>query len=88
VAEDIGKGGFQVTVQTDLRERDIWPVGFTSEVLRGDSTAFHHLTSIASEEHLADEVVLGILWQFGLGKVPGRVEGLGQGEMLFGNDPS
>lgn len=74
VAEDVGEGHLQVSVNADLGDRGIGAVGGARHVLRGASAALDNVPGHASEEYLPDEL-LG-LGQLRARREPVRVERL------------
>ena len=83
MAQYVWKRCVQMPVDVYLRDGHVRPIRTLYEILRGLSATFDDLFGIASKEDLADDIGLAIVG-LGMGEVPGRVEGLGQSQVLFG----
>lgn len=86
MTQDVREGGIQVAIQYDLRYHRVSTVCFSRQVLSRFAASLHHLASIAPQEDLADKLTMCILRQLGFGKMPWRVERLGEGQVLLRND--
>jgi hypothetical protein len=75
-----------VPIQFDLWDLDVGAVCASDQILRRLSTVLDNLFGVASQEDLAYGLL--VVQQLGVWKMPGRVEGLGECEMLLGNDTS
>lgn len=83
VAEDVGEAGVEVANDADLGDGDVGPVDGASEGADGLGAALDDVLGRALDEDLADEVGLG---ELGARGEVGRVEGLGQREVLLGDE--
>jgi hypothetical protein len=86
VAEDVRECSLEMAVHFDLGDLDIRAVCTPDQLLRGLSTIFDNFFGIASQEDLANGFL--VVQQLGVGKVPGRVEGFGERQMLLCDDTS
>lgn len=85
MAEDVREVGVQVAVDVDMREGDVGTVGALEDGAHGVGDALHDVFGVAFEEDLADEFGFG---ELRAGGEPGGVEGVGEGEVLLGDDAS
>lgn len=80
VGEDEREVGVEVAGQLDLREGDVVAVGGAGEGEDGAAAALDYVGGVAFEKDFADELGVGGGYCWG---VCGRVESLGEGEMLL-----
>ena len=86
VAQDVGKGCFQMTLDCDVWQYAARAVSLSSQDCRSIPACLHHFTSAATQKDFSYEVRVRIKLGLGVGKVPGRVECFGQGKVLFSDD--
>jgi hypothetical protein len=84
VAKDVRKGNIKVAVHLDLRDNNVRTIRALNQLLCSLPTLVYDLFSIASQEDLSDSLL--VMQQLGIWEVPRRVEGLCEGQMLFGDD--
>lgn len=82
MAQDVREVGVEVAVDVDLRDRRVRPVRVLGYLPDRVPAPLDDFLGYAFEEDLADEFGLG---ELGAGREPGRMEGIGQGEVLLGN---
>ena len=87
VAEDVWECCIQVAVYLYLGNGNVGAISSLDQLLHCLSTVFDDFFGIASQEDLAYSFL--VVWRMlGLREMPGRIEGLGECQMLFGDDPS
>src|SRR5690242_17762904 len=84
MAENVRKGGVEVAIDLDLWYVHVGGVCAPYELLGVLAAVFDNLLRIASQKDLADGLL--VVQQLGIWEVPGRVERLSEGEVLFCND--
>jgi hypothetical protein len=84
VAKDVREGRLEMAVHFDLGDLDIRAVCASDQLLGGLSAILDDFFGIASQENLANGFL--VVQQLGVREVPGRVEGLGECQMLLCND--
>ena len=87
VAQNVGEGGIEVTIDLDVRYLNVRTMGAPDEVLGCRSTFLDNVSGAASQEYLTHGLLI-VRGMWGLGKVPRRVESLGEGQMLLCDDAS
>ena len=88
MAQDVGKGSIQMTVDHDVRQYAARTIGLFSESTRSVPASLYHFTSVATQEDFSDKFRTGIDLRLGVGKVPWGVECFGQCKVLLGDDPA
>lgn len=83
MAEDVGEAGVEVSVNLDLRNLDVGTIGGAGEGNNSLGAALDDVLGVAFDEDFADVVGFG---ELGAGREVGGVEGLGEREVLLGND--
>ena len=86
VAQDVGKGSLQMTLDCNARQYAARAVSLSSQGSRSIPACLHHVASAATQEDFSYEVRVRVNLGFGVGKVPRRVECFGQGKVLFSDD--
>ena len=86
VAQDIGKGSIQMTLNCNIRQCAARAVSLSSQSSRSIPACLHDFTSAATQEDFSYEVRVRVNLSLGVGKVPRRVECFGQGKVLFSDD--
>lgn len=87
MAEDVGEGRVEVAVDFDIGYVDAGAVGALDKLLHGLAAVLDDFSGVALEEDFTDGLLV-VGWVHGVGEMPGRVEGIGEGKVLFGNDPA
>jgi hypothetical protein len=75
-----------MAVHFNLRDVDVWTIRTAYEILGSLAAVLDDFSCIAPQEYLAYSLL--IVQQLRVWEVPGRVEGFGECQMLFCNDPS
>jgi hypothetical protein len=85
VTEDIWERRIEMAVHFDLWYLHVRAMRAPDELLRGLTTVFNNLFGVAAQEDFADCFL--VVQQLGVWKVPWRVEGFGEGQVLLCDDP-
>ena len=88
VAQDVGKGSIQMTLDRDIRQYAARTIRLFSEGIRPVPACLYHFTSVATQENFSYKFRIGIDLRLGVGEVPWGVECFGQSKVLLGNDPA
>jgi len=78
MTENVGECGFKVAMDSDVGYADIGAVGALDQLLHRLAAVLDDFFGLAPQEDFADGLLVG-RGVHGVGKVPGRVEGLGEG---------
>jgi hypothetical protein len=84
VTQDIWKGGIQVSINVDFGNGEMRAICLSDQLLGSLPATLDDLFCVASQEYFTDS--FGVVGLLGVGKVPGRIESLSEGQMLFGDD--
>lgn len=85
VAEYVRKGGVEVAVDVNVWYVNVGAICAFDQLLSGFAAALHNLPRIAPQEDFTYRLGVWVIHGLGMGKVPRRVEGFGEGEMLLCN---
>lgn len=86
VTLDVREGSIEMAFDTDVWELYVGAVCGLDQLLRRPSATLDDLFGVAFEEYFAHSVRVWVVLGLVVGKVPGSIEGVCQGQMLLGND--
>lgn len=86
MAFNIGEGSIKMALDADVGNLNMGAVCSLDQFLGGLAAALNNFLCVAFQEDFADGVVVRIEFGLIVGEVPGRVEGVGQCQMLLCDD--
>jgi hypothetical protein len=84
MAENVWEGSLEMAVHFDLWDLDVGAVCAPDQLLRRLSTVLDDFFGVASQKDLANSFL--VVQQLGVREVPGRIERLGERQMLLCDD--
>lgn len=88
VTLNIGKGGIQMTLDSNLGDLYVRAASGPDKLLGCPTATLYNLFGIAFQKDFADSINMRVVFGLVVWKVPGRIEGVGECQMLLCDDAS